>query len=79
MKKIEIMDVEKAKEVLEEAGYFVENLWQVEDVMNKYKCTEDEAQEVLYDALTNEATMDRIWFAINFHAETMNLKEKEDE
>ena len=43
---------------------------QVCDVKAKYECEDDsEAQEVLDSALTNEATMDQIWFAIRFHAE----------
>ena len=49
--------------------YQKENLWCVEDVKSKFKCTDDEALEVLEQALTNDATMEQIWFAIDFHAE----------
>jgi len=69
-------DIEKAREILKQAGYFVDNLWQVSDVMHKFECSEDEAQEVLSSALQNEATMEQIWFAIDFHGEEMNLTKK---
>ena len=55
-------------------NYQKENLWCVEDVKSNFKCTDDEALEVLEQALTNDATMEQIWFAINFHAEENGLK-----
>jgi hypothetical protein len=66
-------NIEKAKKILEENGYHVQNLWQVDDVLSKYNCTDDEAHEVLIDALQNEATMEQIWYAIDFHAEEIGL------
>lgn len=68
-------NIEKAKKLLEENGYQVQNLWQVDDVLSKYNCTDDEAHEVLIDALQNEATMEQIWYAIDFHAEEIGLTE----
>lgn len=56
--------------------YQTENLWQVQDVQDNYNCTEEEAMEVLEEALQNDATMDQIWFAIHFHAEEMGLEKK---
>jgi hypothetical protein len=66
-------EVEKAKQVLKDNGYYVGNLWSVEDVLNNYNCTDDEAQEVLDGALQNDATMEQIWYAIDFHAEEIGL------
>ena len=55
----------EAKKVLKENGYFVDNLWHVDDVKSKFKCDDDDvAQEILNQALTNEATMEQIWFSI---------------
>ena len=31
-------EIEKAKAILREAGYFVDNLWTVQDVQDRYKC-----------------------------------------
>jgi hypothetical protein len=58
--------IEQAKSILRDAGYFVDNLWSVDDVKSIYKCDNDVAQEILNDALTNDGTMEQIWFAINF-------------
>ena len=67
----------EAKKFLEKEGYFVDNLWCVEDVMLNYDCTEEEAQEVLSNALQNDATMQQIWEAISYKAESMNLKRRD--
>ena len=71
-----IFIIEKAKKLLEENGYQVQNLWRVEDVQSKYNCTNDKAHEVLIQALQNDATMEQIWYAIDFHAEEIGLTKK---
>ena len=53
--------------------YQTENLWSVGDMEN-WDCTEEQALDILHDALTNEATMEQIWFAIDFHAEDRGIK-----
>ena len=72
------ISIDLLKEELERRGFYCDNLWQVEDVKGIFKCDDDQAQDVLDSALTNEATMDRIWFAIRFHADEYGLKELED-
>jgi len=54
-------------------SYQTENLWSVSD-MQDWDCTDKEALEVLHEALTNDATMEQIWFAIDFHAREKGLK-----
>jgi len=58
--------VEQAKEVLRNEGYFIDNLWHVNDVYQECNCIEKkvQAQEILNKALTNEVTMEQIWFSI---------------
>ena len=73
------MSVEEAKEFLKSKGYFVGNLWHIEDVKTNYPCSEEQAQEVLSKALQNEATIDQIWFAINSVAEDNGLERKEED
>jgi hypothetical protein len=51
-------ELSKAKETLKRYGYFVDNLWCTDDVVLRYQCSEEDAQGVLLDALTNEATME---------------------
>lgn len=69
-------DILNAKQVLENAGYYVGNLWTIEDVQSKFECTDKEAQNVLDEALQNDATMEQIWFAIGFHGEENGLTAK---
>jgi hypothetical protein len=56
--------IEEAKAILKQAGYYIDNLWHVDDVKSRFECDEDDAQEVLHSALKNEATMEQIWYAI---------------
>lgn len=70
---------EQARQTLRELGFFVDNLWSIHDVMDRYECTEEEAQKVLAFSLTNEATVEQIQFSIREFAEVFKLKEKEDE
>lgn len=52
--------IHNAKEVLREAGYFIDNLWSIIDVQDRFKCDDDTAQEILSDALTNEWIVEQI-------------------
>lgn len=60
-------EIKKAREVLREAGYYVDNLWHIDDVKGLFKnVTDEEAYNILDSALTNEATYSQIWMAIDF-------------
>jgi hypothetical protein len=74
-----LKDVSQARELLEKNGYFVKNLWHVDDVMSSYNCSEEVAQDVLYDALTNNYIMENIWEIIQDVATDLNLEEKQIE
>lgn len=54
------MTTEQAKQVLREAGYYVDNLWHIDDVMGRFDCNEQEAQEVLNEVLHNEFFIEQI-------------------
>jgi len=69
------VELEKAKDLLRKAGYYVDNLWSVDDVIGRYDCDEEDAQEVLDRALQNESVMNSIWDSIDHHAEEMELQE----
>ena len=70
--------IKQAKQVLRDNGYYVDNLWSIEDVVSNFNCTDDEAQEVLDLALNNDATREQIWYAINYHAEEIGLTRVEE-
>lgn len=71
--------IANAKLVLKQAGYFVDNLWHVDDVKLRYNCDDnDQAQDILNSALSNDATFEQIWFAIDMVAQDEGLNLKED-
>lgn len=76
--KIKLQDVSIAKAVLRKNGYFVENLWCVDDVTQNYDCTEEQAQRVLEISLTNDATMEQIWLAIGDACDYLEIKSNQD-
>jgi hypothetical protein len=69
-------EIEKAKQILRDAGYFVDNLWHIDDVQQNYDCTDEQAMEVLECALTNEYTQEQIFDAIDDSADYMGLTRK---
>lgn len=71
-------EIEAAKAVLKKNGYQVDNLWCIEDVKSNYDCSDEDAYGIIYAALTNDATMEQIWFAIDFHAEDAGFEKKDD-
>lgn len=71
---METKQITEARKLLRDAGYYVDNLWHISDVMTSYECSESQAQEILDFALTNDATFTQIWFAIGCEADNMDLK-----
>ena len=71
--------IQQAKAILREAGYFVDNLWTLDDVQSRYECDDKTAQEILDYVLTNESLVEDIFELIRLEAEEMELKEKEEE
>jgi hypothetical protein len=72
----ENLGIDEAKQILQNNGYFVANMWHISDVMEFYQCDEDTAQDVLYKTLTNEYVMQSVWDAIDYTAEELNLERK---
>ena len=73
-------EIQKAKATLREAGYFTDNLWHIDDVKLNYQVFDNEdAQDILNQALTNEWVFDQIWYAIRNVAEDKGFKTLEDE
>jgi hypothetical protein len=70
------MTVQQAKQVLRDAGYFVDNLWTIQDVQDRFECDDETAQGILYDSLTNEYIVEKIFEQIYDYATCENLTEK---
>jgi hypothetical protein len=59
-------EIEKAKEVLREAGYFTDNLWHIDDVKLRFAVFDaEDAQSILETALTNDWVMEQIHYGIS--------------
>jgi hypothetical protein len=52
--------INHAKQVLKDAGYYTDNLWQVQDVLEYHYCTDNRAQEILNKVLSNEYIIQEI-------------------
>lgn len=76
LKKMKNLTIESAKQFLKDNGYFVDNLWSVEDVKSKYECTDEQAQTVLGDILHGEWFMSEVNASIDITAEAYNLPKK---
>ena len=70
---------DQAKDTLEKMGYQVDNLWHIDDVKGRFECTDEEAMDVLIAALSNEATMEQIWYALEYEAEDLTRIEEDGE
>jgi len=68
--------VEQAKQVLRDNGYNVDNIWHIDDVLQTYDCTTEEAQSVLDAALSSDYIVNEIFSWIDRYAENYGLTEK---
>ena len=60
-------------------GYFVDNLWHLNDVSDRFDCTDDEAYEVLTKVLQSDYIMESIHEAIcQVAQDEFNLKFRND-
>lgn len=66
----------KAKDLLREQGYFVDNLWHVSDVQEIFECDDETAQNILYWALTSDNVIEYINDKINQVATNEQLETK---
>ena len=69
------MTTEQAKEVLRNAGYYVDNLWSIHDVKDD-SLTDEQKMKALDMAMTNEYTTDQIFHAICVSVEIITEKIK---
>jgi len=61
------MTIEQAKQVLKENGYYVDNLWHIDDVklQSDVDVDDDTAYDILNSALTNDWIMEQINVSIS--------------
>ena len=76
--KEKLKDIAQARMFLRSKGYFMENLWTTDDVTENYDCTQEQAQQVLEIALTNTATVEQIWYAIDDACDHLEIRKIKD-
>ena len=69
----ELKNVNRAKNVLRDAGFFVDNLWHINDVFNVRECDDDQAMEALENAFACEFLNESIHDAISSAADFLDL------
>jgi hypothetical protein len=70
------MTSDDAKEILKSKGYFVDNLWHIDDVTSSWECSDTDAYKILEMALTNGWTMEQISESIYLVAQDLDLERK---
>jgi hypothetical protein len=70
--------INNAKEVLRKAGYYMDNLWHLDDVQMLYKCNDEQAMAILEDAVGHEESVEQVFHAIKYKAQELNLKPTDD-
>ena len=68
------MNSAEAKQFLADQGIYSDNMWNVNHVTYFYKCTENQAYEILEHVLTSDQVLDQIWAGIDKRAKELNLE-----
>ena len=69
------MTTEQAKELLRNAGYYVDDLWSIHDVRDD-SLTDEQKMKALDMAMKNQYTTEQIFHAINVSVEIITEKIK---
>ena len=64
---------------LHDAGYFTDNLWHIDDVMESFECTEEQAMKVLEEVMTNGEVIHSIFEEIFNKCTALGYNRREDE
>jgi len=79
MKDLKEVSSENLRQELELRGWYTQNLWHVDDVMQNYDCTSEDAMRVLDFVLTSDHVTEEVFRDIDDQAEYSNIKRKNDE
>jgi hypothetical protein len=64
---------------LHDAGYLTNNLWHIDDVMDNFECTEEQAMEVLNKVMTSSYVINAVFELINDECAAREYKSKFEE
>ena len=71
--------IAKARQLLKDNGYYVDNLWHINDVKNDFDCSDEEAYNILNEILDGEYTVGSINDDIAYYAGEKGLTKKQEE
>ena len=74
-----LAQIDNAKQYLESQGFFTANLWHTDDVCQNYNVNQDQALDLIEDAMTSEITISGIFEAIDIIAEENGYKNKNED
>jgi hypothetical protein len=74
-----LAQIDNAKQYLESQGYFTANLWHTDDVCQNYNVNQDQALDIIEDAMTSEITIASIFEAIDIIAEENGYENKNED
>ena len=60
------LTIESAKKFLKEHGYYVDNLWHIDDVKQNYNVSDEEAYDILNEAMQSTYIMENIFGQIDY-------------
>jgi hypothetical protein len=69
--------IEDALAVLRSAGYYVENLWHIRDVQDRYEASDETAIDILDGSLCSEPLIEHVFALIEDLARFEELKKVE--
>jgi len=66
--------VENSRAALKEEGYYTDNLWHINDVKSRFKCTDQQAMDILDKVLQSEYVISTIFELIHNTASDMDIE-----
>jgi hypothetical protein len=67
------LTIESAKQFLKDHGYYVDNLWHIDDVKQKQNMSDEEAYDILGKSLESTFIMENIFEQIILEISFLNL------
>jgi hypothetical protein len=70
------LTIESAKQLLKDHGYYVDNLWHIDDVKQNYNVSDEEAYDILDKSLESSFIMEDIFDRIDYTISKKQYKSK---
>jgi len=70
------LTIESAKQFLKDQGYYVDNLWHIDDVKQNYNVSDEEAYDILDKSLESSFIMEDIFDRIDYTISKKQYKSK---